>query len=158
VVANVSTTGREEDAMKIAIVVAALIAATAMPATLAAQTAPPAAGTVLGTVNLPTRVLANGQPLAAGEYQVRLTGDSPPPVTGQSPEGARFVEFVRGGKVAGREIATVITNAEIAPLVDGPKPAAGGNRVEVLKGAEYLRVWINRGGTNYLIHLTPSKT
>ena len=81
--------------MKIAIVVAALIAAIAMPATLAAQAAPPAAGASLGTVNLPTRVLANGQPLAAGEYQLRLTGDSPPPVTGLSPDGARFVEFLQ---------------------------------------------------------------
>ena len=28
-----------------------------------------------------------------------------------------------------------------------------GVRVEMLKGNDYLRVWINRGGTNYIIHL-----
>ena len=28
-----------------------------------------------------------------------------------------------------------------------------GRKVELLKGDDYLRVWINRGGTNYLIHL-----
>jgi len=32
-------------------------------------------------------------------------------------------------------------------------PAPGGSKVELLKGNVYLRVWINRGGTHYLIHL-----
>ena len=27
----------------------------------------------------------------------------------------------------------------------------------MLKGDEYLRVWINRGGVNYLIHLPPAE-
>jgi hypothetical protein len=27
----------------------------------------------------------------------------------------------------------------------------------MLKGDEYLRVWINRGGVNYLLHLPPAK-
>jgi hypothetical protein len=26
----------------------------------------------------------------------------------------------------------------------------------MLKGDEYLRVWINRGGVNYLIHMPPA--
>ena len=30
---------------------------------------------------------------------------------------------------------------------------AGGVKVELLKGNDYLRIWINRGGTHYFIHL-----
>jgi hypothetical protein len=32
----------------------------------------------------------------------------------------------------------------------------GGARVETLKGDDYVRVWINRRGVNYLIHLPPA--
>ncbi|MBI3265031.1 MAG: hypothetical protein HYZ58_18040, partial [Acidobacteria bacterium] len=61
-----------------------------------------------------------------------------------------------GGKVVGRELATAISTADIATMVKGPKPAAGGSRVELLKGNDYVRVWINRGGMNYLIHMPPA--
>ena len=57
--------------------------------------------------------MADGKPLAAGTYQVRLTGDEPKPGPGQSPEAERYVEFVRGGKVVAREVATVIPAADI---------------------------------------------
>jgi hypothetical protein len=33
-----------------------------------------------------------------------------------------------------------------------------GSRVEMLKGGEFLRVWIARDGNNYLIHLPPATT
>ena len=139
--------------MRFAIVVAAIAVATAIPTGLAAQTA---AGTALGTVTLAQRVMADGQVLAAGAYQVRLTGDSPSPVVGQSPDAARYVEFMRGGKVVGRALATVISNADMSQVVKGPRPSAGGSRVDLLKGNDYVRVWINRGGTNYLIHMVPA--
>jgi len=29
-------------------------------------------------------------------------------------------------------------------------------RVDMLKGNDYVRVWINRAGTNYIIHLPPA--
>ena len=32
-------------------------------------------------------------------------------------------------------------------------PPPGTARVQILKGHEYLRIWINRGGVQYLIHL-----
>jgi hypothetical protein len=35
---------------------------------------------------------------------------------------------------------------------DAP-PRANGSKVELLKGGDYYRVWINRGGNHYLIHL-----
>lgn len=115
-----------------------------------------AAGTSLGSVTLTRKVLADGQPLGPGTYQVRLSADEPKPVVGQSPDGARYVEFVRAGKVVGREVATVVSNTDMATIAKWRKPALNSARVETLKGADYLRVWINRGGNNYLIHLPPA--
>jgi hypothetical protein len=117
---------------------------------------PPAAGSTLGSVTLRTKASANGQALAAGTYQVRLTADEPKPGVGQSPNAERYVEFVRGGKVVAREVATVIPQSEIGQIAKGPRPPAGGSRVDTLKGNDYVRVWINRGGMNYLIHLPTS--
>ena len=72
----------------------------------------------------------------------------------------RWVEFLRGGKVVGREVVSIIPQTEVKDLQPGPdggRPAAGSARVEMLKGDEYLRVWINRSGVNYLLHLPPAK-
>ena len=113
------------------VLVGVLVGALALSASLAAQTQtqkPGAAGASLGSVTLKTAVMADGQRLAAGTYQVRLTGDSPKPGVGQSPESERYVEFVSGGKVVGREVATIVPQAEIAQVADGPRPAAGGAR------------------------------
>ena len=142
------------------VLVGVLVGALALSASLAAQTQtqkPGAAGASLGTVTFKTAVMADGQRLAAGTYQVRLTGDSPKPGVGQSPESERYVEFVSSGKVAGREVATIVPQAEIAQIADGPRPAAGGARVELLKGDDYVRVWINRSGMHYILHLPPAK-
>jgi hypothetical protein len=142
------------------VLVGALVGALALSGSLAAQTQtqkPGAAGASLGSVTLRTAVMADGQRLAAGTYQVRLTGDSPKPGVGQSPESERYVEFLRGGKVVGREVATIVPQAEIAQVADGPRPAAGGARVELLKGDDYVRVWINRSGMHYILHLPPAK-
>jgi hypothetical protein len=103
--------------------------------------------------------MANGQALGAGTYQVRLTAESAQPtVPGIQME--RWVEFLRGGKVVGREVVSIIPQTEVKDLQPGPdgsRPAAGGSRVEMLKGDDYLRVWINRRGVNYLLHLPPAK-
>jgi hypothetical protein len=109
--------------------------------------------TSLGTVTINHKVKADGQPLAAGTYQVRLTDETPKPGVGQSPDAERYVEFVRGGKVVAREVATVVSDADVKSIVKGPAPARGSSRVDVLKGNDYVRVWINRGGNNYLINL-----
>jgi hypothetical protein len=145
--------------MKHVLVVGALAGALALPVSLLAQTSGASAGTALGSVTLRTAVMADGQRLPAGTYQVRLTGDAPKPGVGQSPDSERYVEFVRGGKVVGREVATIVPQAEIGQVVNpnSPRPAAGGARVEMLKGDDYVRVWINRSGTNYLVHLPPAK-
>lgn len=138
--------------MKTGILAAALAISLVTPLMLSAQTRP--ANSSLGSVTLNHKVKADGQPLAAGTYTVRLTDEAPPkPGVGQTAEAERYVEFVRGGKVVAKEVATVISDADVKTVVKGPAPARGGVRVDMLKGNDYVRVWINRGGTNYLINL-----
>lgn len=50
-------------------------------------------------------------------------------------------------------MATVIPLADIGQVAKLTPPAAGAVRVYTLKGADYLRIWINDGGTHYLIYL-----
>jgi hypothetical protein len=128
--------------MKKVLLVGALVAAIGLPVTLSAQ-----------NVTLSRKVMADGQPLAAGTYTVRLTGDQPKPGVGQTPDSERYVEFLRGGKVVGKEVATVVANADAKDVVKGPRPPAGESRVDLLKGNDYVRITINRGGIFYLIHL-----
>src|SRR3954454_6493787 len=140
--------------MKYVALVGILAAALAVPAVpAAAQNASKSANTTLGSVTLTKKVMADGKPLAPGTYQVRLSTDEPKPAIGQSAESERFVELMKGGKVVAREVATVVSDADVATIVKGPKPAKGGVRVDTLKGNDYVRVWINRAGSNYLLHL-----
>jgi hypothetical protein len=107
-------------------------------------------------VRFPRAVVANGQPLAAGSYTVRLTGDPVTPVVGQK-DSERWVEFVQGGQVRGKELASVVAPADIKAVAEMTPPAAGTSKVQMLRGADYLRVWVNRGGTHYLVHLSLQK-
>jgi len=110
----------------------------------------------LGTVTIAKKVLADGKPLAAGTYQVRLTNDEPKPGAGQEAGAERYVEFMKGGKVAGRELATVISAQDISKIAKGKHPKPGTSSVELLKGGDFYRVWINKSGTNYLINMPPA--
>ena len=110
----------------------------------------------LGSVTLTRRVMADGQRLDPGTYQVRLTNESPKPAVGQSADGERYVEFVRDGKVVGREVATVVSGTEVAGVAKWNRPPSETARVELLRGEDYLRVWFNRNGTHYLINLPTS--
>ncbi len=110
----------------------------------------------LATVHIPRKVNADDQPLRPGTYQVRLTGEALKAATGQTPDLEQWVEFVQGGQVKGKAVASVVPADQIkevakVPAAKSPKP--GTARVELLKGNDYVRVWINKGGTNYLIHL-----
>jgi len=108
----------------------------------------------LGTVHIPTAVKADGKPLPAGTYQVRMTPDeAKPDAKGASPVLERWVEFVKGGKVEGREIASIIPHEELRMVQKDVAPGAGGSKVQVLRGGEYMRVWINHDGKHYLLHL-----
>src|SRR5262245_5406297 len=106
--------------MKRLVLVGALVGAFAA-STAFAQTM---GGMALGTVHISKKVMADGKPLAAGTYQVRLTSDEPKPGVGQSPSAEKYVEFVRAGKVAGREVATVVSAEDIGKIAKGRKPKA----------------------------------
>ena len=112
--------------------------------------------TALGTVRVPNRLMADGKPLPAGTYTVRLTTDEGRPGVGQAPQGELYVEFVQGGKVIGRELAVVVSAADIGAIAKGQRLKADSSAVEMLKGGDYWRVWINRGGTNYIINMPPA--
>ena len=108
----------------------------------------------LGTVELPRRVLANGQALPPGAYSVHLTSlTASPEATGALAELERWVEFRQDETVMGRELASIVPAAEIGAVAGSTPPESGSSRVEVLRGNDYVRVWINRDGTHYLIHL-----
>jgi hypothetical protein len=134
--------------MKRLVIVGALVGAFAASHAIAQP-----ANASLGSVTIAKKVMADGKPLAPGTYQVRLTNDAPKPGVGQAPDAEKYVEFVKGGKVVASEVATVIPAEEIGKIAKGKKPARNGSSTELLKGGDYYRVWINRGGTNYLINL-----
>ena len=125
----------------------------AQPATEPSPSAPEGQ-MALGSVTLPKAVKADGKPLAAGTYQVRLTADTAgPDAKGQTRSLERWAEFVKGGKVVGREVVTIVPQAEVAKVQKDTPPARGSSKVETLKGGDYIRVWINRNGNHYLMHL-----
>ena len=127
------------------------------PATDAAPTAP-TGELVLGTVTLAKPTTADGKPLAAGTYQVRLTGqEAKPDAKGASENIERWVEFVQKGTVKGREVVSIIPQSEVKNVVkDPPPPAGGAAKVQMLKGNDYMRVWFNKGGNHYLIYFPTS--
>jgi len=110
----------------------------------------------LGTVRIAQSVTANGQALPAGSYQVRLTTEAPPKVVGQTVAETRWVEFMRGTTVAGREVATLISATDMRTMAKMPRQG-GAVRIQTLKGGDYLRVWITHSGEHVLIHLPITK-
>lgn len=126
-----------------------VLASTVSIVALSAQAAPEA----LATVSIPRAVTANGQPLPAGTYGVRLSSEKVAPVVGQGPDSARWVEFVQGGQVRGKELATVVAPADVKAVAKRTPPAEGRGFVTAI-GSEFVRVWVNYGGSQYLVHLT----
>jgi hypothetical protein len=121
------------------------------------ETAPaptvPTGDMALGLVHLGKGVKADGIALSAGTYQVRLTAqDATPDAKGQTASLERWVEFVQKGQVKGREVVTIVPQAEIALVQKDAPPHANTSKVEMLKGGNYMRLWINKGGNHYLVH------
>lgn len=85
-----------------------------------------------------------------------MTDQSLAPAPGQTAWSERWVEFVKNGGVAAREVATVISDADIAQIAEVTPPARNQARVDALKGGEYVRVWLNREGTHFLVNLPVS--
>lgn len=109
----------------------------------------------LGTVRIPMNVLADGEPLPAGTYRVRLTGETATDkVAGQLAELERWVEFVQGSTVRGRAMAPVVPSNAVSQVADSRPPTVGRFRVERLKGDDFLRLWYNHKGDQILIYLT----
>jgi len=123
------------------------------PATAPAPTIP--TGEVqLGTVQLTKAVKADGKPLPAGTYQIRVTSQlAGPAAKGETPASERWAEFLQGGQVKGREVVTIIPQSEVTHVQKDTPPKPDGSKVEMLKDGDYARVWFNKGGTHYLIHL-----
>ena len=114
----------------------------------------PPGALALGTVELPRSVLANGRALSAGAYELHLTAYAAIPETnGALRELERWVEFRQDGRVRGREVVTIVPEAEIGEVAETSAPGSGSSRVDMLRGNDYLRVWVNRGGAHYLLHL-----
>src|SRR6266478_5545599 len=108
----------------------------------------------LGSVSIPKGVKADGKPLPAGTYQLRLTADTASQeAKGQTKALERWAEFVKGGKVVGREVVTIVPQAEISKVQKDAPPKPNSAKVETLKGGDYVRVWFNKGGNHYLVHL-----
>ncbi|HET7695936.1 MAG TPA: hypothetical protein VFK57_09535 [Vicinamibacterales bacterium] len=127
----------------------------AQPTTAEEPTAPGAM--VLGTVRLPKGVKVDGKDIAAGSYQVRLTADeAKPDARGASEKLERWVEFVKGGTVVGREVVSIVPATEAKLVQKDTPPPSGGAKVETLKGGDYVRVWFNKAGNYYLVHLPNS--
>ncbi len=120
--------------------------------------APVVAGDLpLGVVKLPRKVTADGKPLPAGTYQVRLTAqEAESKAQGATANYERWVEFTQNGQVKGREVVSIVPQADASKVAKEPAPAPGRAKVEMLRGDDYMRVWINKGGNHYLIHLVPS--
>ena len=111
----------------------------------------------VASVRVPKGLKADGKELPAGTYKVRLT---PEEATSKAPGATaayeRYVEFMQGTAVKGREVVSIVPSADIGKVAKDKSPAPGTSRTERLKGDDYVRVWINRGGNHYLIHLTAS--
>ena len=108
-----------------------------------------------GDVTIPSTVLADGQELSAGTYQLNLAADGPTTNTA-APRG-RWVEFLDGETVAGRGLAVVIPDGDIGEVSESGT-LRNEAQVVVLKERDYVRVWLNRDGTNYLVHLPPANS
>lgn len=120
-----------------------------------------------GIVDIPRPVLANGERLAAGSYEIRLadglmkkeapaeekSGEGSAPVARSSGQSERWLEFVSGGRTVGRALTIVVSAEAIDEIAESAKPPTGESRVDVLKSGDYVRVWLNRNGVHYLAHL-----
>ena len=111
----------------------------------------------MGGFDLPRRAFATDAMLETGPYRVRLTDESAPVVDEEPATTTRWVEFLHEaeGTLAGRALATVVPDSEIDQVAEGWTPR---NQVwvEELLGGDYVRVWLNRDGSNYLLHLPTS--
>ena len=123
--------------------------------TTAETPAAPTGEIPLGSARITKGVTADGKPLAAGTYTVRVTAqESKPDAVGTTEQLERWVEFLQKGEVKGREVVSIVPASEAKLVVKDAPPRAGGPaKVQTLRGNEYVRVWFNKGGNHYVINL-----
>lgn len=118
-----------------------------------AQNETPGTSHAVATVTLTQQVLAGGQPLAPGTYEIRISDERPNVGAGAPSAMQRAVEFVRDGKVVAKEIAEVFPRTERDVAGTSGSTAAGKARVETLRGGEFVRVSVSDSANRYLVHL-----
>jgi hypothetical protein len=114
----------------------------------------PTGDVALGSVRITRAVTADGKALPAGTYTVRVTAqEAKPEAVGTTESLERWAEFVQRGEVKGREVVSIVPAAEAKVVAKDAPPRAGAAKVQMLRGNDYMRVWFNKGGNHYLIHL-----
>lgn len=121
------------------------------------------AAATLGTVTIAQPVMAGGTMLQPGTYELRDTGEHGKPLPGQSAEAQAWIEFLSNGTVVARDLAEVMpgggeavgTSGVTSGVTSGATSGGTGSRVraQMLRGGDYMRVSVTRGGERYLIHL-----
>jgi hypothetical protein len=110
---------------------------------------------MLGTIRLTEAVIAGGQVVEPGTYDVRLTGEHVKPLPGQSEDAGQQIELMAGGRVVARDVAEVMSG-QAAPIgTSGSAPSRV--RVERLKADDFLRISIHHDAERYLIYLPLAK-
>jgi len=97
-------------------------------------------------------VVASAQAVAPADAKPFLGGWT---LGMESPQGAVTFDLTikdQGGKVAGREVMTIVPQADVPKIQKDTPPRPGTATVQALKGGDYIRVWINRGGNYYLVY------
>lgn len=118
----------------------------------------------VATVTIDQQVLAGGEPLAPGTYEIWISGEKPV-IDGVTSDLQRVVEFRRDGQVVRTEIAelmpppqgtsegTVGTTAAVGSVGTAGRAGMAKAQVQTLRSGEFVRVSIIDGGVRYLIHL-----
>jgi hypothetical protein len=125
--------------------------------TVAPAASVPTGDLQLGVVRLPKAVTADGKPLPPGTYEVRVTAQpAAPAAPGETPSAERWAEFVQKGQIMGREVVTIVSKDEASVVQKDTPPRPNVAKVDTLKGGDYVRVWFNKDGNYYLLHLPPA--
>lgn len=111
----------------------------------------------VATVTIDQQVLAGGEPLAPGTYEVWISDQRPAVGAGAPSALQRTVEFVQNGKVVAKEIAEVFPREG---EVVGTSGTAGMGKatVQLLKSGDFVRVSVNDAANRYLIHLPTGRS
>ena len=104
-------------------------------------------GVLVGAVSAGAAYAQTPAPAAAPKQDSASRPARPAPA-----QAAALVEFVQRGQVKGREVVTIVPQSEISNVQKDAPPHPNSSKFETLKGGDYMRLWINKGGNHYLVH------